>query len=106
MALVEISIAYEEDIPRAIALLHKEALAWAEENREIVVDMPGEPVVLRLDDSGVVIRVSCRVQPLKHWMAQNAMRTRMKLLLDREGIEIPYPHQTVIVRHEGEGGAR
>lgn len=106
LAVVEMTIAYEEDIPRAIAVLHREALQWAEENREIVVEDPAEPVVVRLDDSAVAIRVTCRVQMLKHWAAQNAMRARMKMRLDREGIEIPYPHQTVIVRHEEAGGER
>ncbi len=104
LAVVDMSIAYEADIPRATKALLAEAEAWAVENQEIVVEPPSVAGVVGLADSAVVLRVVCRVQSLKHWGAQNQLRSRLKQRLDREGIEIPYPHQTVIVRRDAPGG--
>jgi small-conductance mechanosensitive channel len=48
----------------------------------------------------VTIRVMAKTLPLKQWDVARELRRRIKTRFDREGIEIPYPHQTV---YWGEG---
>ena len=56
-----------------------------------------EPLVLgveSLGDSAVVIRVSAKTLPQKQWDFAREWRRRIKKRLDRENIEIPFPHMT------------
>lgn len=49
--------------------------------------------VQELADSAVVIRVLFNTKPAQQWAVAREFRRRIKNRLDREGIEIPYPHQ-------------
>ena len=56
------------------------------------------PQVLRLDaldDSAVTFKMLGDCKPMKQWEITGEMRRRIKIRLDNEGIEIPFPHQTV-----------
>ncbi len=61
------------------------------------VEVPG---IENLADSAVTIRVMAKTLPLKQWDVARELRRRIKVRFDREGIEIPFPHQTV---YWGEG---
>jgi len=73
----------------------------AELSEDRAEDIISPPKVLRVDalgDRGVVIKVLGDVKPAKQWELMGELRRRMKNRFDREGIEIPYPHQTMIVK--------
>jgi small conductance mechanosensitive channel len=36
--------------------------------------------------------------PLKQWEVARELRRRIKVRLDQEGIQVPYPHRVVITR--------
>ena len=94
---LDVGVAYKEDVDRVIEVLN-----------EIGVDMAADPYyglmlitppqVLRLnslDDSAVTFKMLGDCKPMKQWELMGEMRKRIKIRLDAEGIEIPFPHQTV-----------
>ena len=52
--------------------------------------------VTALNASGVSIRVIGRSVPLQQWAMERELRKSIKLALDSEGIEIPYPKTQII----------
>jgi len=101
--LVEVDIAYEEDIDRAIEVLEKICKDAAADHREIVVEEPYVLGVTSLGESGITVQVFGKVQPMKQWGFARELRKRIKEGFDREGIEIPYPRRVIFWRKEGDG---
>lgn len=90
LALVTVSIAYEEDIDQAIATLRQECEGAFREIKAII-DVPQVQGVTELADSSVNIRTTAPTLPGEHWAVERELRRRFKYALDRAGIEIPYP---------------
>ena len=98
-ALIEAGVAYGEDVDRVVEAL-----------REIGDEMRADPAwgpaiiepldVLGLDsfgDSSVNLRVRLKTRPSRQWGVRREFHRRMKRAFDAAGIEIPFPHRTVIV---------
>ncbi|HAG55126.1 MAG TPA: hypothetical protein DCL17_01825 [Dehalococcoidia bacterium] len=94
---LDIGVAYKEDVDRVIEVLN-------EIGDEIAADpyyglmLITAPQVLRLnslDDSAVTFKMLGDCKPMKQWEVMGEMRKRIKTRFDAEGIEIPFPHQTV-----------
>jgi moderate conductance mechanosensitive channel len=96
-AVLEIGVAYKEDVDRVMEVMLDEAMRmyqdpdWA----PVIVDEPVVPGVERFDDSAVTIRVMFKTLPLKQWDVGRQYRRRIKNRFDAEGIEIPFPHRTM-----------
>jgi len=101
-ALVEISVAYGEDLKRAITVLQG---ACDQAAREIanIVEGPKVLGVSKFEDSGVTLLVWARTKPLEQWGVERELRLRLKEALDQAGIEIPFPHVVIIERKSGDG---
>ncbi|MZP29614.1 mechanosensitive ion channel [Heliobacterium undosum] len=95
-ALVDIGVAYEEDIDRALVVLEAAAKELAEEWAELIKEGPSVLGVSNLGPSEVVIRVIAKTVPMEQWRVEREMRRRFKMALDRAGIEIPYPRQVLV----------
>ncbi len=94
---LDIGVAYKEDVDRVIAVLNDigDEIA-ADPYYGLMLITP--PQVLRLnslDDSAVTFKMLGDCKPMKQWEIMGEMRKRIKIRLDAEGIEIPFPHQTV-----------
>jgi moderate conductance mechanosensitive channel len=94
---LDIGVAYKEDVDQVIAVLNDigEEIA-ADPYYGLMLITP--PQVLRLnslDDSAVTFKMLGDCKPMKQWEIMGEMRKRIKTRLDAEGIEIPFPHQTV-----------
>ncbi|MDR5659096.1 mechanosensitive ion channel family protein [Serpentinicella sp. ANB-PHB4] len=98
-ALVEMSIAYEEDIDRAIEVLTQASEKLQAENQSIL-EGPTVLGVSRLDDSDVVISVMAKTVPMEQWSTERLMLKTFKQAFDKEGIEIPYPRRVIINQSE------
>jgi small conductance mechanosensitive channel len=94
---LDVGVAYKEDVDRVIKVLN-------EIGDEIAADpyyglmLITPPQVLRLnalDDSAVTFKMLGDCKPMKQWEIMGEMRRRIKIRLDAEGIEIPFPHQTI-----------
>lgn len=94
-AVIEVGIAYEADIDKALAVMLelgqglKSDPAWT-------AKLAGEIEVLgveRLADSAVILRSRIRVAPpIEQWNVRREFLKRLKNAYDERGIEIAYPH--------------
>jgi len=94
---LDVGVAYKEDVNRVVEVLNDigEEIA-ADPYYGLMLITP--PQVLRLnslDDSAVTFKMLGDCKPMKQWEIMGEMRKRIKIRLDAEGIEIPFPHQTV-----------
>jgi small conductance mechanosensitive channel len=99
-ALMDISIAYPENVERAIAVLRdvaRELRASPNHTARILddIDIAG---VEELGDYAIKLRCRIKVQPLEQWTIKREFLKRIKERFAREGIEIPYPHQTLVLQ--------
>jgi moderate conductance mechanosensitive channel len=101
-AVFEIGVAYHEDIERVIAVMRDvgremwEDPAW----RPLLTEEIVVPGVESFGPSSVDIRIMATTIPMKQWDVARELRLRLKKRFDREGITIPFPHQTL---YWGEG---
>ena len=98
-ALVEIGVAYKEDVDEVIRVLEEvaETMRMDEDFSNFILD-PLE--VLGLDsfgDSSVNIKVRLKTIPAKQWTVAREFRKRVKRTFDEKGIEIPFPHRTLYI---------
>ena len=101
-SVIDIEVAYRTDLDNALHVIRDEAddfadaLGWSWR-------VMGPPEVLgveALGASGIIIRILFKTLPKEQWGVGREFRKRIKARLDREGIEIPFPHTTM---YWGEG---
>ncbi|HPM07381.1 MAG TPA: mechanosensitive ion channel family protein [Bacilli bacterium] len=96
-AICDISIAYDEDLER----VEKVILNNIEELKSKIPDIVEGPFyrgVQSLADSSVVIRMYARTDELKKYQVTRDLNKEMKLLFDRNGIQIPF--NQIVVHYE------
>ncbi len=96
-AVLDLGVAYKEDVDRVIRVIQDEAGAmYADPQwRSLIMEEPQVLGVQEFGDSAVVIRLSFKTLPLKQWDVAREFRRRIKKRFDAEGIEIPFPHRTL-----------
>ncbi len=90
VAVVDVSVAYEEDLTRVQETIADVAKKMAAETEDVVK----EPEVLGVQAFGpheVIIRVIAECRPNKHHAVSRKLREMIKVEFDAKGIEIPYP---------------
>jgi moderate conductance mechanosensitive channel len=106
-ALVDIGIAYREDVEQVFQVIREVAA-------DIRADADLGPLILdELDlagvdawaESSVMIRFRIKVKPLQQWTVKRAFLLRLKQEFDRLGIEIPFPHLTLYAGQAKDGSA-
>ncbi|MFN2317366.1 MAG: mechanosensitive ion channel family protein [Gemmatimonadales bacterium] len=99
-AVVDIGVAYETSVDRALEVFREEANAlWDDPAwKPKLLGAPDVVGVDELGDSGVILRTMVRTQPGRQWECAREFRRRIKNRLDQEGIEIPFPQRTVHIR--------
>lgn len=102
-ALVEISIAYEENIDNAINVLERASEKLREENEKIL-EGPFVLGVSELEKFGVAILIIAKTVPMEHWGVERLMRKTYKEALDEAGIGIPY--EKIIITNNNKTGNR
>lgn len=100
--VVDLAVAYEESVDRAIDVITNETnvLASDPEWGPRLIDQPTVLGVDELADSGVIVRVVMTTDPDQRWAVKREFLRRIKNRFDDEGIEIPYPHVTIDSRPE------
>jgi small conductance mechanosensitive channel len=95
--VLDMRVAYKEDTDRVVLVM-----------REIGEDLRADPVfgpsmiepievvgVENFADSAVMFRARIKTKPLEQWNIGREYRRRLKKAFDAQGIEIPFPHQTL-----------
>ena len=100
--VLDVGVAYKEDTDRVMEVMREVGgTLWEDPDwRPLLLDPVEVPGVESLGESAVNVRITVRTLPLKQWDVARELRRRLKIRFDREGIEIPFPHQTVYM---GEG---
>jgi small-conductance mechanosensitive channel len=105
--LVDLGVAYEEDLDRALRILQESAEAFAEDpaHASNLLEPPAVLGVASLGDSAAYVRVAVKTQPGKQWEVGRQFRKFLLAACEREGVSLPYPRQEVWLHTlEGEGG--
>lgn len=105
--LMNVGIAYRENTDEVVALLRQVDSEMREE--EQFKDKILEPIeILGVDsfqNSAVVIKARIKTVPLQQWSVGREFNRRMKFLFDEQGVEIPFPHQTIYFGQDKDGQA-
>ncbi len=93
----DIGVAYKEDTDRVVAVLERVLgeMRTDETFGPLILEAPEIMGVDKLADSAVVIKGRIKTRPIRQWMVGREFLRRVKRAFDQEGIEIPFPHQTV-----------
>lgn len=95
--VLDMGVAYKEDTDRVVAVMQ----AVGEELRQdpVLGSLMIEPIevvgIENFADSAVTIRARIKTKPLEQWKVGREYRRRLKKAFDAQGIEIPFPHQTL-----------
>jgi small conductance mechanosensitive channel len=99
-AMVDLGVAYEEDIGRVVAALGKigQDIYQDKELAPLLLEEPTATGVEALGDWAVTVRIMVKTKPGKQWDVARELRRRVKESFEREGIEMPYPRREVLMR--------
>lgn len=96
--VLDIGVAYKESVDRVIEVITDELAAFqqSDEWSSMILEEPQILGVDSLGDSAVTIRAVLKVTADERWLVKREALRRVKNRLDAEGIEIPFPHMTVV----------
>jgi small conductance mechanosensitive channel len=99
-ALVDVGVAYEEDLDRVLQVLEEVAQPFAKdpEFAPYLLESPQVLGPLDLGDWAMTVRVMVKTQPGKHWEVARVLKKRILAACEREDIVLPYPRQEMLVR--------
>ncbi|KKB37460.1 mechanosensitive ion channel family protein [Bacillus thermotolerans] len=100
VAVVDVSIAYEENIEQAEKII-TELLKTLPDRYPEIVEPPELLGVQMLQASDVVLRITAETTPMNHWYIARMIRKEVKTRLDEHGIEVPFPRLVMYSRGEG-----
>lgn len=106
-ALVDVGVAYEEDLDRVLRVFEETAEAFARDPafESQLLEPPKVLGPLALGDWALTVRVTVKTQPGKQWGVAQELRRKMLTACEREGITLPYPRQEVWVRRQESSGS-
>jgi small conductance mechanosensitive channel len=100
IAIVDVSVAYEVDIPKAEELIRVFLLSLPEKYEQLV-KLPELLGVQNLAASEVVMRITAETKPMQHFAMARIIRRDLKIFMDEHGIEIPYPKMVMYQKKTG-----
>jgi small conductance mechanosensitive channel len=101
IAVVDIKVAYEEDVEKAEAAI-EEVMEEMAVNYPEMVRPPEILGVQMLGTSDVMIRVIAETLPMEHWHIGREIRKAVKQRFDEKKIRAPYPKLVTYRRDEAE----
>nr|WP_222439393.1 mechanosensitive ion channel family protein [Sporosarcina sp. BP05] len=90
LAILDIRLAYETDILKTEKLLEN-FLAGLSEGYEALISQPTIVGIQDLGTSEIVMRITAETQPVMQYAIARNLRRDLKIFLDMNDIEIPYP---------------
>lgn len=100
VAIIDVSVAYETNISKVEELI-KEFLGTLPGKYEQLVKEPELLGVQNLAASEVILRITAETKPMQHYAISRIIRRDLKLFMDEQGIEIPYPKMVMYQKRDG-----
>ncbi len=100
LAIIDISVAYEEDIERTEKVI-RDLLEKMPDQYEELIKAPELLGVQTLGPSEVVLRIVAETLPMKHAGVSRKIKSDIKQCLDEHGIEMPYPKMVMYSKNSG-----
>lgn len=106
-AQIDVEVPYDCDLREAMEIIRQagqemwEDPEWGEDELSEPPEVKG---VQNLAESGIFVRVRAKTRPSVQWRTERELRLRIKEALEAAGIEMPFPHRTVIIQsgdHQG-----
>ena len=88
-AVLDITVAYTEDITRVFEAINRVGVRLAQDWPDRVIEPPVILGIEKLSSDGIAIRAVAKTPPMKQWEVVREWRKRIKEEFDREGIEVP-----------------
>ena len=103
-AVVDVPVAYGEDIARVRTVLQQVAEEmWTDADLgHVVLEPPEVWGVEALSPDAVLVRVVVKTAPLEQWRVARELRQRVKAAFDQAGVEVPPPQHTVWLRRDSD----
>ena len=102
-ALVDIQVPYDEDLDRAMDVMHQACDEVAVEFAERIVEPPKVQGVIQFGERNAVLRVIAYTEANEQWALERELRRRIHKAFLREGIRIPLAHGIFTVSGEVPG---
>lgn len=101
-ALVDVGVAYEEDLDRVLHVLEGAAETFAQDSAwgPHLLETPQVVGPISLGDWAITVRVMVKTQPGEQWKIAYELRKRILAACEREGITLPYPRQEVLLQRD------
>jgi small conductance mechanosensitive channel len=100
-AVVDVTVAYKEDLDRVFKALQQVGARLAKDWPDRVTEQPTILGIEKLSADGVTIRMIVRTPPTKQWDVVREWRRRIKEEFDRQGIEVPQRTPMLVSSEEG-----
>jgi small-conductance mechanosensitive channel len=93
----EVGVAYKEDTDKVTEIIRSvcDGMRKDETYGSLIIEEPEIFGVDQLGDSAVVIKGRIKTRPIRQWMVGREFLRRVKYAFDEQGIEIPFPHQSL-----------
>ncbi len=102
-AVLDVGIAYENDIERAgqAMVAAANAVREAADDEATIIEEPKLLGVEEFGPSSVVLRMLVKTEPGEQWVVGRKVRAEIKRRFNEEGIEIPFSQHDIRIRSEG-----
>jgi small-conductance mechanosensitive channel len=88
-ALVDVGIASEEDIDKALDVMKDAAQKIGQEMTDVIVEAPEVLGVVSLALGEIIIRTIAKTKSMEQWRVERELRKRFKEAFDQAGIALP-----------------
>ena len=96
-AEIDIPVAYQADIDRALELIAQVAAQMERESdwQDKIIEPPEVLGVDNFSDRGSVVRIWIKTEPLKQWVVAREFRLRLQKAFERHDIPLPVSQQKI-----------
>ena len=90
---LNIGVGYGTDLAQLQTVVKQAGETLKSAHSEVIIDAPTLAGVEEFASSAMVVKILGRTQPGQQWQMARELMKLLKEAFDREGIEIPFPHQ-------------
>lgn len=95
-ALVDMQISYDEDVDKAMSVMHTVCDDVAKDYEDKIVEPPTVQGIIQFGERYAVLRVVAYTKPNEQWGLERELRRRIHRAFLQEGIQISQPQKLVV----------